>query len=687
MSRFPLLWRFAARLLLLLAVAYGCCTASLSAQIEESATAEQLENFFRDSDQASETDVQQLLERLEDLRAHPLDLNTCTPEELYDLRLFSPLQLASFFAYRASLGPFLNDVEVQAVPNWELTDVRRLLLYATTAASLEQRNTRLSEGLLEGRNELLLRYGQPVPFNLNQQTLEGGPHAVALRYRHTFDNRLRFGFTLENDPGEALFRGSNRRSFDFYSIHFFGQNINRRLRTLALGDYSARFGQGLLLQTGFAPGKSAETATIARGGRKLNQYSAFGENFFFRGAAATVALAPQWELTALYSHRRKDGNVLLPDTTDQEDPERAFTSLQTSGLHRTPSEVADEKALREQVAAASLTWQRREGHISLNGLYVQYGASWQPDPQPYRLYAFRGNALSALSADYSWRRRNWFLFGETARSHNGAVATLNGLFFSPDRHVTLTVLHRDLSPRYQSVYAMPFAEVSGASNEKGLYLGTDIRFIRRWQINLYADLYRHPWLRFGTGGPSQGRDFLARVQWQRSKVFQIYGQWQSETKEGDSDFAEVTGLLENRRDRFRLHATYKIATGVEMRSRVEWTTFQVARTPRQHGFIAYQEAVWKPLSLPLSGALRYALYDTDNFDTRVFAFETDLFSAVSIPAFSGTGARYYVNLKYRLTRWLRLEGRFEQTVQRRAVTTSGITGRETFYKILARVKW
>ena len=130
-----------------------------------------------------------------------------------------------------------------------------------------------------------------------------------------------------------------------------------------------------------------------------------------------------------------------------------------------------------------------------------------------------------------WRRRNWLLFGETARSDNGALASVNGLLFSPDRHVTLTTVHRYLPADYQSVYAAPFAEVSGASNEHGLYMGADVRFIRRWQLNFYADVWRHPWLRFGVGAPSQGREYLARVNWMRSKIFSAYLLWQTETKE------------------------------------------------------------------------------------------------------------------------------------------------------------
>lgn len=660
----------------------------LHAQTEDpQQAAEQLENLFRDSDQAGQSDAQILIEVLENLRNRPLDLNKCSREDLSDTHLLNELQLANFFAYRDELGPFLNEYELQAVPGWELDDIRRVLEYAVVPTGIDTRNTNLVQGIVEGQNELLLRWGRPDPPVYGDQAVEGSPNNWAVRYKHQFDNRLRFGFTAENDPGEAFFKGSNRRGFDFYSVHLFGQNLSPRLRTLALGDYSVRFGQGLLLQTGFSPGKSAETTQITRNARKLNAYAAFGESFFFRGVASTFALTKNIEVTALYSNRLRDGNIQAPDSIDQEFPEVAFTSLQSSGLHRSASEVEDEKALREQAAGLSATYSWKEGNFSLNGLTLQYNKPWQPDPAAYRRFVFRGQTLSAVSADYNWRHRNWLLFGETARSDNGALASLNGLLFSPDRHVTLTTVHRYLPPDYQSIYAAPFAEVSGASNEQGLYMGADVRFIRRWQLNFYADVWRHPWLRFGVSGPSQGREYLARINWMRSKVFSAYLLWQTETKERDSDLEGVNGLVENRRDRVRLHATYKVSPAVELRSRLEWATFRIDRAPRAHGFIAYQEAVWKPLGFPLTGTLRYAVFDTDNFDTRVFAYETDLFSAVSIPVFSGRGTRYYLNLKWRVNKWLRLESRFEQTVQRKAVTDSGTVGRETFWKLQARIKW
>ncbi|MFN0214961.1 MAG: ComEA family DNA-binding protein, partial [Saprospiraceae bacterium] len=481
---------------------------------------ELLENFFRDNESASESDAQQFLETLELLRDRPLNLNSASPADLTSLHLLNELQVESFINYRNQFGPFLNEYELQAIPNWDLSDIRRILQFARIRTGLDTRNTKIFKGFVQGDNELFLRWAHPDPPNYDTEKALGSPNAWALRYRHTFDSRLRFGFTMESDAGESFFSRDSiplrdfmgnaydtvarAQGFDFYSAHIFVQNWNQIVQAVALGDYSARMGQGLLLQTGFAPGKSAETVSVARGGRKLNAYGAFGETYFFRGAATTLAFGKHLEVTAMYSNRRRDANIQL-DTSDFDSPEVEFSSLQTSGYHRTFSEIADEKKLHEQVAGLVATWKGQRGQISANALHIAYDKPWNASPLPYRQFAFRGKSLTGTSIDYNYRWRNIFIFGETARSDNGGIGAVNGVLFSADRHVTLTALHRSLGRDYQSIYGNPFAETSGSSNEQGLYLGADIRWVRRWQLNFYADVWRHPWLRFGVDAPSNGR--------------------------------------------------------------------------------------------------------------------------------------------------------------------------------------
>ena len=648
---------------------------------------ELLENFFRDNESASESDAQQFLENLELLRDKPLNLNTVRREELLSLHLLNELQVENLLTYRNQFGPFLNEYELQAIPKWEVSDIRRVLQFSRIKTGLDTRNTQLYQGFLRGDNELFLRWAHPDPPNYDTEKAEGGPNAWAVRYRHSFDNRLRFGFTAESDAGETVFKGSNKHGFDFNSAHIFVQNWNQTIRAVALGDYSARMGQGLLLQTGFAPGKSAETVSVARGGRKINAYGAFGETYFFRGAATTLAFGKHLEITAMYSNRRRDANVQQRDTLEFDSPEIEFSSLLTSGYHRTASEIEDEKELHEQVGGVSATWGGQRGQITANALHIFYDKPWSASSQPYRQFAFAGKSLTGTSLDYNYRWRNIFLFGESARSDNGGLAAVNGLLFSADRHVTLTAVHRSLGKDYQSIYGNPFAESSGASNEQGLYLGADIRWVRRWQINLYADMWRHPWLRFGVDAPSNGREYLARVLWTKSRNFSVYALWQSETKQRNDDLEKPFGLVNAQRNRIRLHSIYKVSKPIELRSRVEWTTYQIGDNEATTGFVAYQEAVLKPLGSPLSASLRYAVFDTEDYDSRVYAFENDLFSAVSIPAFSGRGTRWYVNLHWRVNRWLRLDARMEETNTLQAVTDSGMTGKERVWKVQARVKW
>lgn len=677
--------------LFFLLVAYFFSALTLNGQNEEPSSTEMLENFFRDNEFASESDAQQFLEQLESMREHPVDLNRATREDLISMHLLGEVPIENFLAYRSRFGPLLNTYELQAVPGWDLADIRRVLPFVFVGTGIDQRNVSVWKGFYKGENEFLQRLGHTQDvgnsYYGDANTVEGGPYAVALRYRHNFDNRLRFGFTAESDPGEALFGKSNPQGFDFYSAHLFIQRANRRLKALALGDYSARMGQGLLLQTGFSPGKSAETVSIVRGGKKLNAYGAFGETFFFRGAATTLALGKNWEITALYSNRRRDANIQYPDSTDQEAADILFTSLQSSGYHRDSNEIADEKTLREQVAGLSATYQWRNGQISANGLYIGYDKPWNPSPSAYRQFTFRGKTLTGGSIDYHFRYRNFFFFGEGARSDNGGLATVNGLLLAAHKNVTLSILQRALAKDYQSIYANPFAESSGANNENGVYLGADIRWVRRWQLNFYADAWRHPWLRFGVSSPSRGREFLARIQWQKSKSFSAYLLWQSETKEQDNPEANATGLVENRRDRFRLHAVSKVNRSFEFRSRIEWTRYQIGRQAPTFGYMAYEEAVVKVFGSPVSGSLRYTIFDTEDYDTRVYTFENDIFAAVSIPAFAGRGTRYYVNLQWNVNRWLRLEARFEQTNILRAVTDTGVSGKEHVWKLQARIKW
>ena len=64
---------------------------------------------------------------------------------------------------------------------------------------------------------------------------------------------------------------------------------------------------------------------------------------------------------------------------------------------------------------------------------------------------------------------------------------------------------------------------------------------------------------------------------------------------------------------------------------------------------------------PLRITLRYALFDTENYDSRIYSYENDMLYAFSIPAFYDQGTRLYVLLRYSLGKHFDLRFKYATT--------------------------
>ena len=90
------------------------------------------------------------------------------------------------------------------------------------------------------------------------------------------------------------------------------------------------------------------------------------------------------------------------------------------------------------------------------------------------------------------------------------------------------------------------------------------------------------------------------------------------------------------------------------------------------GFLMFTEVAYKP-SFSFGGNVRLQYFETDGFNSRIYAFESDVLYGYSIPAFFDKGFRYYINLNWDVTRKLSLWARAAQTVfSNRTIVGSGL---------------
>ena len=619
--------------------------------------------------QTEGVDYQAVYDALAQLYADPIDLNRATHEELAATYLLTERQLSSLATYRATMGDLVSIYELQAVPDFDLPTIRRLLPFVTVSGEPGL------FGALPNPTDhyLILRYEQileqqkgftgAIPDKKGTMPTRylGNSSQWYARYRYSRPRAFSLGFTVEKDPGERILWQPSARRYgaDYFSFHAQLQNRGK-WRNICLGDYQVQVGQGLVLSAGFALGKSAETVqTLRRPTLGVRPYTSLTEYGYLRGVAATYALRPALDLTFLIAHNRRDANI----TADRLG--LTATSLQTSGLHRTQSELDDQGSLLETNLGAHLLYHtRRQLQLGLTVLSTTFNAHVQKRDMAYNQYEFTGqhNLVIGVHGSHVWR--NWNLFCEVARSsgsetNSGGIGTVGGALVSLTKKLDVSFLLRHYDRNFHSFYSNGFSEGTRTINESGAYAGIKYTVYRKITLGGFIDYFRFPWLKYLVDKPSSGFDYLLQARYTPDRQTAFYAVLHEEHKQKNLVTGKVKDVVETIHRSYVLNAEYKIRQNLTLRSRIQWGTFRYAGQTPSRGFALVQDATFDHRRLSLSG--RVALFGTDDYDSRQYVYERDVLYAFSLPAYFYQGVRHYLLMQYTVSRHLTAWVRWSRT--------------------------
>lgn len=660
-------------------------------------TAEQLiadifEQYAAESEEA--IDYETFYEDLIVFTQQPININQTSREELEHLPFLSDIQIENILSYVYRYGGLKTIYELQMINGLDMTDIRRILPFVELGESKDQRKKIYFQDLMKyGKNELFFRMDKALETKegyrflpeeeINQTTPQtpyrGNAIYHSLKYRYHYKDKVILGLTAEKDAGEQ-FWGDTHKGYDFYSAHL-QLNDFKNFKTIVLGDFRANFGQGLVLRPEFGMGKSSYVLNVNPRNSGLKKYSSTDESNFFRGGGVTL----KWReihLTAFYSNKMIDGDTA----------QGSFTSIYTAGLHRTLSEINKKGTINQQVAGGNITYTHLNYQVGFTAVHTRLNDSLQPDKSAYNYFYFEGKKQTTGGVHYRMRWQKLNVFGEVGMTQNGAVATLNGLSFSPLSKVSLVALHRYFSPEYDTFYATAFSESSRINNESGFYLGTEVRPFAKWKFSAYADSFSSFWPKFGLDAPAVGMDYLLQADFYLQRNIAMYWRCKFEEKsENLSNPAFVfSQIVPTRRTSMRYNLTYSFGN-FSFKNVIEGNLFQKNDTKWSYGLLAAQDLSYKSSAIPLRIDLRYQFFDAQNYENRFYSYEKDILYAFSIPMYYGLGSRYYLNFQYELTSHVSIWLKMAQTAYAddRETTSSGndeIKGnRKTDIRFL--VKW
>lgn len=607
-------------------------------------------------------DYQDLYENYLQLISNPIDLNSITKEQLAAFYILSPQQINSFINYREQAGKLLSVYELQNVEGF----TKELFLKLVPFVKVTEAGSVLDKSIFqrisgEKNNYLLLRYALTLEEQQgyaketdSSRRYAGSPGNFYARFRTSRPGDFSLGFTLEKDAGENINWNPSKKYYGFDYISFHAQIVNKqKIKNLIVGDYQAQFGQGIALGSVFGIGKNGEAVTtVRRSNLGFLPYTSIYEAGYFRGAAITYELVKNFTVHTMLSSRGRDGNLL--DTI-----QNVLSSFNFSGLHRTPSELANRNSLTENNLAVVANYKNKSLDAGLIFHTTQFSIPIFRKENQYNQFAFKGGDNTNVGAFLNYSIKNVSIFSEFVQTIQHGQALVAGILASITPKLDISMLYRKFDRNFYSFYSNALAENSIAQNESGFYWGWKYSFSKKYSLAGYVDLFQFPWLKFRNYALSEGSEWLIRFNYKPSKTVSFFLQAREEIRQRNTS-ADVNLYLTDlgTKRNYWVNLDYSATPYLIFKSRAQFSTFDFSGESTQ-GVAVMQDASldWRKFSM--SG--RYVLFDTDDFDNRLYVYEKDVWLAFTFPAYSGRGVRHFLVLQYRLSEKIDFWVRWAQT--------------------------
>ncbi|MDO4827078.1 MAG: hypothetical protein Q4B16_05920 [Bacteroidia bacterium] len=516
------------------------------------------------------------VERYERLAASPLPLNTASASRLKSSGLFSAYQIAVLLDARQSGGPILSLSELALLDGFSEAFARALGKFISLDTDI---------GSVFGKKKAV-QQSLTLGGTLKEA---GGANAVSWRFKYLCSKDGRWEAGLRNHSAGLAFYG------------------RRHLSKLILGDFNARFGQGLAMWSGFS--LSGLSATVSRNPTGLSPSHSSSSDYSLRGAAAEWTFSRRARLCAAAFVR--NGKAVPVGNFSRSSPKGEWgvtilgTGLISTDLRRSAGKFDffceagyDFRAIRRDADAAS--------------------GSANSD-SPNATTAFRSISFPSPSL-------------------------LAGIVWNPRYATSVSLLLRHYPSDFAGTYSGSVRSSTKVRDETGLILS-----LRSSSLTLAAEALRRP-----ESGYSQCRLLalytpasegpwgcsLRLAQRLRAELNSA----SSEDTGGGNSFSSLFGSGGSLRSDLRADLSYAPnAFSLALRAN--------ALLYRAPAWLGYSELAYRGSGgrLKCSAFARFTAFNVRNWDDRIYAYEHDARGYFTVPAYYGRGyaLSFYATLKYR----------------------------------------
>ena len=604
---------------------FTCSTSAISPLAAQQREWEQYLYQLGELEDVKTEESEYYFDMLCDLEKNPMNINTATREELEQLPFLTAKDVEDISEYLYRYGPMKSLGELAMIRDLDYFK-RRLLFYFTYAGRVEEKMfPKLSNIVKYGEHDIIGT--AKVPFYERRGDREGYlgyQYKHSVRYDFTYGSYVRLGFLGSQDAGEPFFAGRNKAGYDFYSFYLVLKKLGR-VKTLALGRYRVKFGMGLVINNNFGFGKLSTLSSLGRGGSNIRPHSSRSDANYLQGAAATVKVATGLDVSAFVSYRKFDATLNDDDGT--------ISTILDDGYHRTETEMAKKNNSSQFVAGGNIDYRYKGFYVGLTGVAVSLDRELKPKTDAvYRRHYANGSNFYNVGVNYGYTGHRLSVSGETATGGCNAIATINTVSYGLTDNLDLMALQRFYSFRYYSLLAESFSDGGAVQNESGVYVGLSWRPMPELSVMAYSDFAYFAWPKYQAARSSRSFDNLVQAVYKRGK-WNYSLRYRRRNRERDN--ASKSGLVFKTEHRGRLAVAYDdgMWTG-KTQADLAYSLYKAG----SFGWMITQN-VGLNVSRLFSATAALGYFDTDGYDSRLYAYERGMAYSFSSPAYFGNGVR------------------------------------------------
>lgn len=584
---------------------------------------------------------------LQELADKPIDINSATREDLERIPFLDDSDILNIMEYIYRNGKMLSLGELVMIPSLTM-EKRTLLLYFITIDSKEKKTFPKFKDLIRyGDNSLTASGNIPLYDRKGDKNgYLGYKYRHSIRYEYSYGNMIRIGMVGANDAGEPFFSAGNGAGYDFYSFYADLRKMGR-LKSLTIGRYRMGMGMGLIMNNSLSFGKSVSTASLSRRGTVVRPHSSRSSYNYLQGAAATVSVASNIDLTGFVSYKKLDATLNNDDGS--------IATIIKSGYHRTQTEMDKKNNTSQLAAGMNAHWALGRIHLGVSGLYASLDRELKPNTsQLYRRYYPAGKQFYNMSMDYSYTNGKFSFHGETATGNCHSWATINAAAWRVRSDMCVTAIQRFYAYKYYSLFSQSFSDGGNVQNESGFYLGIDWQPAKGLSLNAYSDMAYFPWAKYQAASASRSFDNMLSVAYTRGDVT-VSARYRIKIREKDN--ADKTALINQttQRGRFCVRFDRKV-----WNAKAQFDTSMSSYKDRSFGYMTSVSGGCQAIrKLAAYAAVGY--FHTKDYNSRIYSYERGMAYDFSFPSYYGEGIHYALLLSTQAIRNVTLTAKVSTT--------------------------